>query len=75
MARKSKTKRWSDLSREQRAGVGVVGLVQVGLLVAALRDLWRRPAEQINGSKLLWAPICFVNFVGPLAYFRFGRKH
>jgi len=49
-------------------------VVQVGLLFTALRDLWRRPADQINGSKLLWAPLCFVNFFGPLAYFRFGRK-
>jgi Phospholipase_D-nuclease N-terminal len=48
--------------------------VQVGLLVRALWDLWRRPADQINGSKLLWAPLCFVNFIGPLAYFRWGRR-
>ena len=74
MARKAKKKSWSDLSSEQRVAVGVVGVVQVGLLVAALRDLWRRPADQVNGSKLLWAPLCFVNFFGPLAYFRFGRK-
>lgn len=75
MARRSKKKkRWSDLSDQQRGAVVVVGVVQVGLLVAALRDLWRRPAEEIRGSKLVWLPICFVNFFGPLAYFRFGRK-
>ncbi|HEX5622779.1 MAG TPA: PLD nuclease N-terminal domain-containing protein [Solirubrobacteraceae bacterium] len=74
MARRSKNKRWSDLSSEQRVAVSVVGVVQVGLLIAALRDLWRRPADQVNGSKLLWAPVCFINFFGPLAYFRFGRK-
>jgi hypothetical protein len=74
VARRSKKKRWEDLSDGQRAGVAVVGVVQVALLVAALRDLWRRPADQVNGSKLLWLPLCFVNFFGPLAYFRFGRK-
>lgn len=73
MTRRSK-KPWSDLSARQRAAVVGAGVVQVGLLVAALRDLWRRPADQINGSKLLWAPLCFVNFLGPLAYLRFGRK-
>jgi hypothetical protein len=73
MGRKSKQS-WSDLSGRQQAGVGVAGVVQVGLLIAALTDLWRRPADQVNGSKLLWAPLCFVNFFGPLAYFRFGRK-
>ena len=25
-------------------------------------------------SGILWLPLVFVNFVGPLAYFRFGRK-
>lgn len=74
MARKAKKKSWSDLSGRQQSAIGVVGVVQVGLLVAALADLQRRPAEQVNGSKLLWAPLCFVNFIGPLAYFGFGRK-
>jgi hypothetical protein len=74
MARRSKKKRWSDLSSGQRGAIVAVGVVQVSLLVAALRDLWRRPAEEVRGSKLLWLPICFVNFFGPLAYFRFGRK-
>jgi hypothetical protein len=73
VSRRSK-KSWSDLSDRQRSAIGVAGVVQVGLLFTALRDLWRRPADQINGSKLLWAPLCFVNFFGPLAYFRFGRK-
>jgi hypothetical protein len=74
MARRSKKKSWSDLSGRQQSAIGVAGVVQVALLVAALTDLWRRPADQVNGSKWAWAPLCFVNFVGPLAYFRFGRK-
>jgi hypothetical protein len=74
VARRAKKKRWEDLSDGQRAGVVTVGALQVGLLVAALSDLWRRPADQVNGSKLLWLPLCFVNVFGPLAYFRFGRK-
>jgi Phospholipase_D-nuclease N-terminal len=72
--RKQKKKRWSDLSREKRAGIAGVGVVQVGLLIAALVDIVRRPADQIKGSKPLWAAASFINFVGPLAYFRFGRK-
>jgi hypothetical protein len=72
--RSNKKKRWSDLSDRQRVAAVAAGVVQVSLLIAALRDLWRRPADEINGSKLLWLPLCFVNFFGPLAYFRFGRK-
>jgi hypothetical protein len=37
-------------------------------------DLRRRPPDQVNGPKPLWVAISLVNFVGPLAYFAFGRK-
>lgn len=67
-------KSWDDLSPVQRAGVGVLGVVQVGLLVAAQIDLTRRSDEQVNGPKPLWRAITFINFVGPLAYFAFGRR-
>jgi Phospholipase_D-nuclease N-terminal len=33
-----------------------------------------RPSEQVRGSKKLWAMAALVNFVGPLAYFAFGRR-
>lgn len=67
-------KQWSDLSPGQRAAIVGAGIVQVGLLVAALVDIRRRPAKQINGSKGAWVAASFVNYVGPLAYFAFGRK-
>jgi hypothetical protein len=73
MGRRSK-KRWSDLSTSQRAGVAGAGVVQLSLLAAALIDLRRRPADQIKGSKAMWVAVSFVNFLGPLAYFAFGRK-
>lgn len=67
-------KRWSELSGRQRAAICTAATVQIGLLVGALLDLRRRPPDQVNGPKPLWAAISFVNFVGPLAYFAFGRK-
>jgi hypothetical protein len=67
-------KNWSDLSSEQRAGVVGVGIVQVSLQVAALVDLRRRPREQINGRKAVWVAVSFINTLGPLAYFKFGRR-
>jgi hypothetical protein len=67
-------RRWSDLSTQQRATVVVAATVQVGLLAAALTDLRRRPSAQVNGSEAIWAALSFVNFVGPLAYFAFGRR-
>lgn len=67
-------KSWSNLSTGQRRGVVLSGVVQFVLLGAALVDIWRRPEEEIRGSKRLWALASFVNFVGPVAYFAFGRK-
>jgi hypothetical protein len=65
---------WNELSAGQRRGIVLAGVVQIALLAAALLDIRRRPADAINGSKLLWTALAFVNFVGPIAYFIFGRK-
>lgn len=67
-------KSWSELTTAQKSGVVAGIVVQVALLIAALADIRRRPAEQINGSKRMWAALSFVNYVGPIAYFVFGRK-
>ena len=70
----NKRKNWRDLSVSQRIFFGLLGFVQFSLLLAAQIDIRRRPADQINGSKLLWTLVAFINFFGPLAYFMFGRK-
>jgi bacteriorhodopsin len=69
-----KRKRWSELSSRQRSWIMVAGVLQVLLAAAALLDLRRRPSDQVRGSKKLWAAATSVNFVGPLAYFAFGRR-
>jgi hypothetical protein len=75
MSRRSKKKqRWSDLPPTQQKAIVGVGIVQVALCIAALVDIRRRPAEQINGRKPMWVALAFVNTIGPLAYFVFGRK-
>ena len=55
-------------------GTITAAVVQLSLLVAAQRDISRRPAEQIRGSKALWRVATLVNFVGPGSYFTFGVK-
>jgi len=52
------------------------GIAQFALLAAALADIRRRPADEINGSKWLWRAVAMVNFlgIGPIIYFIFGRK-
>jgi hypothetical protein len=70
-------RRWSDLSRRQRVlllfGVAFEGTLKI----SALRDLRRRPADEIRGSKKLWATaLVLANSAGavPIAYFRIGRR-
>ena len=67
-------KRWQDLPPTQRRAIAAAGVVQVSLQLAALRDLRGRDARRVNGDKRVWAAASFVNFIGPLAYFAFGRK-
>lgn len=67
-------KTWSDLTRRQRVGIGVGTVLQVSFQVAALVDLHRRSAREVNGEKRMWVALSFINFLGPAAYFKFGRK-
>jgi hypothetical protein len=66
-------KRWKEMPPARRAASIIIVPIQVGLLVAALIDLRRRPAAQIRGSKRLWTLVVFINWVGPISYFLFGR--
>lgn len=67
-------KKWSELGTGSRALIVVAGAVELVLLAAALVDIRRRPADQIRGPKRLWTALAFVNIVGPLSYFAFGRR-
>ena len=71
-----RNKKWSDLTPRQKAPLVLRGIVQFALLVAALSDIYRRPAEEIHGSKWLCSAVSFINFmgIGPITYFLFGRK-
>lgn len=66
--------KFSELPIERRVGISLLGALQLALLVAAELDIHRRPPDQIRGPKLRWRLLCLLNFVGPLSYFRWGRK-
>lgn len=70
----AKKKTWKEMSPASKAGTIAVGVAQVALLLAAQRDISRRPAALINGPKLAWRAAAFINFIGPMGYFVFGRK-
>jgi hypothetical protein len=68
------SRRWADLTDRQRAVVLTLASIQLSLAATAWADLATRPAGQINGRKAVWAAVIAVNFIGPLSYFRWGRR-
>jgi hypothetical protein len=70
----SRSKRkFGEYSPARQRTIIVVLLLSLGIVAAGERDLQRRPAEQIRGSKLLWRFAC-LNAFGALSYFRWGRR-
>lgn len=67
-------KKWSDFTPGQQRVICAVGAVEVVLTAAALRDLVKRPADEVRGPKALWGLACFVQPVGPIAYLAAGRR-
>lgn len=67
-------RRWAQLSPAQRAGIVALGTLQVSLATRAWWQLARTPPDRVNGARPLWAAVIAVNVVGPLAWFRWGRR-
>ena len=70
---RSSSKRFSELSPSQRSWASVAIAVSLVLVAAAERDIQRRPASEVRGSKVLWRLVC-LNALGALGYFRWGRR-
>jgi hypothetical protein len=68
-------KPWAERSPLEQWGIAIAAVVQLVLAFTAWIDLARRPAAAVNGRKSLWAAAIAVNFVGPIAYFRCGRRN
>ncbi|PRX45934.1 phospholipase D-like protein [Prauserella shujinwangii] len=70
----AKYRRLRDLSTAQRCLLAGLTAVQLGLASAAWADLARRDPADVRGPRRAWALAIAVNFAGPAAYFRFGRR-
>ena len=66
-------KTWNEFSNRQKSAILMATSVQISLLLTALTDIYRRPREEMRGNKWAWTAVSFVNFVGPISYFLFGR--
>lgn len=59
----------------QKARIAAVALaVQLVIAVLTLRDLSRRPADQVRGPKWLWRILGTANTGGSAAYWLVGRR-
>jgi phospholipase D-like protein len=67
-------KKWSEFSTLQKRLVYVGGALEAVTTLTVLRDLKRRPADQVRGPKAAWLLACVVQPVGPLAYLAVGRR-
>lgn len=67
-------KRWSDMSAVQKTAIIIGATIQFGLLAAGLWDLAHRSADEVRGDRRFWTGFMFVNWIGPIAYFAYGRK-
>ncbi len=66
-------KNFGEYPPVKRLWIAAVFVASLGLVAAGERDIQRRPAEQVRGSKLLWRLAC-LNALGAASYFRWGRR-
>ena len=70
-------RRWQDLSRRQRVGIAIRACLQTGLQIVAVRDLVRRPSDEVRGGrKWPWALAIAANYlgIGPIVYLVAARR-
>jgi hypothetical protein len=72
--KRRRNKRFRELSRSRQVVLLAASGIQLALLVTAEVDLQRRAPSEIRGDRSLWRAACLINFIGPLAYFRWGRR-
>jgi hypothetical protein len=67
-------KRWSDFSPAVRTAIVLGAFAELVVTTIALRDLIRRPVDEVRGPKLLWGPFLFVQPIGSPLYLVVGRR-
>jgi hypothetical protein len=72
--RRKTKRRWSDLTPQQQTAIVLGAIAELIITTFALRDLARRPKAQVRGPKVVWLAAFFVQPLGPLLYFRVGRR-
>jgi hypothetical protein len=66
-------KSFKEMSPAGRISASALLVVSLALVAAAERDIHRRPASELRGSKPVWQLVC-LNALGAISYFRWGRR-
>jgi hypothetical protein len=61
--------------RPKRIALTALVVAEVGLAALTWRDIGRRPAEEIRGSKVFWRVISTINPGNSVAYWLVGRRY
>jgi len=67
-------KQWSDFSPQQQRVIVLGAIAELIMTTIALRDLKRRPADQVRGWKFAWVLGFSVQPLGPVLYLLVGRR-
>ncbi|MFZ0041353.1 MAG: hypothetical protein WAK93_08605 [Solirubrobacteraceae bacterium] len=70
----SAVREFKALSPVRQAAIVAITAWNLWLSAAAERDIQRAPAAEVRGGKAIWRLAALTNTVGPLAYFRWGRR-
>jgi hypothetical protein len=65
---------FKKLSPTRQAALAAITAWNLTLSIAAEWDIQHRPTAELRGSKAFWRLACLTNTVGPLSYFRWGRR-
>ncbi len=63
-----------DRKKPNKLVLVLVGVIHLAVTSLTWRDISRRPANEIRGSKMLWRIISGANTGGSLAYILVGRR-
>jgi hypothetical protein len=66
-------KSFKDMSPLGRIWAALLIAASVALVAAAERDIGRRKATELRGSKRMWRLLC-LNALGAITYFQWGRR-
>ncbi|MGI8507535.1 MAG: hypothetical protein ACR2MK_12190 [Solirubrobacteraceae bacterium] len=66
--------KFKELPPAGQAAIVTITAWNLWLSGSAQRDIQRRPRDQIRGRKVFWRLACLTNTIGPVVYFRWGRR-